>query len=733
MFSSQRSSYKLSLLLSVFFIHAAPSLAAETTPSQPVSSNTTQPIPAININADDVSDDPSEITPGSTLLKADQLKDIVNNSPDTGALLENQMGVSLYKSGRIASLPVLNGMADDRVATVIDGMRITGDCPNHMNPALSYLNPHDVSVVNIMAGISPVSLGGDSTAGTIDIERKSPVFSKKKDKILVTGQVSSFFHSNGKGVGVSGDTTVANDHLSIRYNGGWSQSRDYHAGAGGGKVNSTQYKMFNHDVTLAYKKDNHVLSLNVGQTDTPYEGFPNAYMDMTKNQSVFINGKYKGDFDWGTLEARGYWQRVTHVMNMLGDKGGHTATTGMPMNNIGRLAGYDIKGSVYLDDKNTLHIGNEFAYYTLNDWWPPLQGSMMMWPNTYHNINNGHRNRVGTYAELETQWNHKVTTLLGIRNDVVMMNTGQVSGYQGLTGMNAAERTAIDRFNSANRGKTDVNFDVTALLRWKLDPHLTWETGYARKTRSPNLYERYSWGTTAMATKMVGWFGDGNGYVGNINLKPEIANTISTSFNFHDVQQEIWELKIQPYYTYIHHYINVNYLGSMSGRGGTTVSKLQFANHNAQLYGVNSVGTYNVWNDKKFGKGVLRANLNWVRGTDLTNHTNLYHMMPVNGTLSLNQYIGAWSGRIEGEFVNAKGLTDPLRREPKTPGYILLNIGTSYTWNIFRVDASIDNVMNKKYYLPMGGLSIGDLIANNQVRALPGIGRSFNVALTASF
>lgn len=305
MFSSPRSSYKLSLLLSVFFIHAAPSLAAETTSSQPVSSNTTQPIPAININADDVSDDPTEITPGSTLLKADQLKNIVNNSPDTGALLENQMGVSLYKSGRIASLPVLNGMADDRVATVIDGMRITGDCPNHMNPALSYLNPHDVSVVNIMAGISPVSLGGDSTAGTIDIERKSPVFSKKKDKSLVTGQVSSFFHSNGKGVGVSGDTTVANDHLSIRYNGGWSQSRDYHAGAGGGKVNSTQYKMFNHDVTLAYKKDNHVLSLNVGQTDTPYEGFPNAYMDMTKNQSVFINGKYKGDFDWGTLEARG--------------------------------------------------------------------------------------------------------------------------------------------------------------------------------------------------------------------------------------------------------------------------------------------------------------------------------------------------------------------------------------------------------------------------------------------
>ncbi|MEJ5156523.1 hypothetical protein WH240_15480 [Gluconobacter wancherniae] len=36
-------------------------------------------------------------------------------------------------------------MADDRVATIVDGMRIASACPNHMNPAMSYIDPDSVS------------------------------------------------------------------------------------------------------------------------------------------------------------------------------------------------------------------------------------------------------------------------------------------------------------------------------------------------------------------------------------------------------------------------------------------------------------------------------------------------------------------------------------------------------------------------------------------------------------
>lgn len=730
-FFSQYPNYKFCLFLSIFYF-GTPILKPAFADTKQGQSASPSPAPmTIHIDAKtmpDLLDSPAN----STILKATQLKDRVNTSPDTAELFKNQMGVSLYKAGPISALPVINGMADERVATIIDGMRIMADCPNHMNPALSYLNPHDVSVAQVMAGITPVSMGGDSLGGTINIERKAPLFSNRQGKILTKGELSSFYHSNGTGVGTSGNVTVANDHLRLRYNGSWSQAHDYHAGAGGGKVHSTNYRTFSHDVTMGYKKDNHLFTLTYSQTDTPYEGFPNQYMDMTNNRSIAINGKYKGDFDWGTFEARGYWQKITHVMNMLGDKGGHSATKGMPMNSNERLAGYDLRATLFLDEQHTLKIGNSFDHSGINDWWPAIAGSMMMGPNPYHNINNGHRDRVGSFAEWQAQWKPNFMTLLGARNDIVMMNTGTVSGYKGLGAPNSAEHNAIANFNNARRGRTDVNFDVTALARWTASKFFTWEGGYARKTRSPNLYERYSWGISPMAMRMIGWFGDGNGYVGNLNLKPEVGNTISTTFIFHDPKQEKWEVKIQPFYSYIHNYVNVRYLGSTMTHG-IQVSKLQFVNHNAQTYGINSAGSYRVWNSETYGQGFVKGNLNWVRGQDLTNRNSLYHMMPLNGSLSLNETVGAWSGRIEATFINTKSLVDPLRREPKTPGYVLFGLGGSYTWRMLRVDAGIENLANKKYYLPLGGLSLGDLVATNRLRALPGMGRSFNIAVTASF
>jgi iron complex outermembrane receptor protein len=59
------------------------------------------------------------------------------------------------------------------------------------------------------------------------------------------------------------------------------------------------------------------------------------------------------------------------------------------------------------------------------------------------------------------------------------------------------------------------------------------EFGVARKVRSPNLYERYTWSTWSMAAVMNNFVGDGNGYVGNIDLKPEQAHTLSATFDLH--------------------------------------------------------------------------------------------------------------------------------------------------------------------------------------------------------
>src|SRR5574343_1393243 len=61
---------------------------------------------------------------------------------DTAALLQDVPGVSLYGAGGISSLPVIHGLADDRLRVSVDGMDFIATCPNHMNPPLAYLDPN---------------------------------------------------------------------------------------------------------------------------------------------------------------------------------------------------------------------------------------------------------------------------------------------------------------------------------------------------------------------------------------------------------------------------------------------------------------------------------------------------------------------------------------------------------------------------------------------------------------
>lgn len=74
-------------------------------------------------------------------------------------------------------------------------------------------------------------------------------------------------------------------------------------------------------------------------------------------------------------------------------------------------------------------------------------------------------------------------------------------------------------FNNQNRKQSDVNIDWTALTRYTYNDMQTYELGVARKTRSPNLYERFAWSRAGtgmsmpMNMYMNNWVGDGNGYV----------------------------------------------------------------------------------------------------------------------------------------------------------------------------------------------------------------------------
>jgi iron complex outermembrane receptor protein len=275
-----------------------------------------------------------------------------------------------------------------------------------------------------------------------------------------------------------------------------------------------------------------------------------------------------------------------------------------------------------------------------------------------------------------------------------------------------------------------VNVDSSVMARYQPDEQETYRFGLSRKTRSPNLYERYAWGTDTIG--MTTWFGDGNGYTGNPSLQPEIAYSASLSAQWHD-RRARWQIELTPYFTRVEHYIGVQTLCGPSCTGSPD-AQLLFVNHSARLYGVDASAAYTLASSERFGLLKLEGSGGFVRGEDLTTDTNLYHMMPLNAALALEHRHRGWSNRLELHIVEHKGEVDQARLEPPTAGYATLDLRTAYLWRFARIDFAVVNLLDRQYSNPLGGSWQSALYppgyAGVTFRPLPGPGRSFDAAVT---
>jgi iron complex outermembrane receptor protein len=430
-------------------------------------------------------------------------------------------------------------------------------------------------------------------------------------------------------------------------------------------------------------------------------------------------------------------------MNKLEATLSKTQVLGMPMDTDGKNMGFSVKGDVVLNERDLLRAGVDYQRYRLNDWWNSAPPSMMMSPNTFWNINNGQRDRLAVFGEWEARWNPQWISQLGLRSETVTMNSGTVQGYSTASYGDPLLATSVPgAFNAANRQKSDNNLDLTALARYTPDEQKTFEFGFAQKTRSPNLYERFAWSTAnAMAMHMNNWFGDGNGYVGNLNLKPEVARTVSASANWQD--EAGFTVKLAPYYTHVQNYIDAaRCAGAGTGTGTACTAanqtattgfvNLQFVNQTARLYGADLSARMPLARATGYGNFAASGMLNYVNGKNLTTGDNLYHIMPLNAKLAVEQSWNNWSNSVEVQLVSAKNSVQAVRNELKTSGYSLLNLHSSYEWQQLRFDLGVENLLNKFYANPLGGSYMGQL-PSVYGTSMPGMGRSINTSLTVKF
>lgn len=690
------------------------------------------------------------------------------SSSDTAKMLQNVPGVHAYGAGGVSSLPTVHGLADDRLRIKVDGMDLIASCPNHMNPALSYLDPAQIGTLQVYAGIAPVSVGGDSIGATIVAETAVPLFAGPGQQSLLTGEAGAFYRSNGDAKSANLAATWASSNVSLNYSGATSQSDNYEAGEAFkttretgrpghtldlDEVGSSAWETRNHTLGLAVRNEQHLLHLSFGYQDMPYQLYPNQRMDLLDNEQERVNLRYLGEFGAVAVEARVYRETVDHFMDFGDDKRfwygtnsgtgtpcspirfhgdpAGTCAAGMPMYTESETTGALLRADVTLSPGNLLRVGSEYQAYELDDWWPASGGGMG--PGTFWNIRDGERDRKALFGEWESHIGADWTTSLGVRYERVETDAGDAQGYNTAVTAPGAQYVDSARFNALEHSRSDDNWDVAALARYVASTRLDIEFGYAHKVRSPNLYERYTWSTWAMAATMNNFVGDGNGYVGNPGLDPEQADTLSAALDWHSGDRSR-QLRITPFYTLVDDYIDA------VARPGFMVDSfnvLDFANQEARLYGVDIFGRMPIARIAA-GELGLETLVSYTNGENRDSDDDLYNIMPLNARIALTQRIGGWDNAIELVLVDDKDDLSDVRNEIATGSYELVNVNLSYSWQHVRVDLALENAFDEFYSLPLGGayLGQGTTMSMNGVPwgiAVPGMGRSFNAGVTLKF
>ncbi|MCE9616687.1 MAG: TonB-dependent receptor [Lentisphaerae bacterium] len=625
---------------------------------------------------------------------------------DGAALLADAPGAAVVRNGPQTGIVQLRGLSGDRVRVLVDGRTLSPACPNHMDPPFHYASPAAVDTVQVLAGIAPVSLGGDSIGGTVLVQPPAPRFATNETAVA-RGALGASYHRANDGFGVQAEASLASQTQSVAYAGAW-QTADDRRVPGGGRLRASGYDTQQHGASLAGRTENGLWSVDSGLVRTRDAGTPALPMDMIEDDSLGLGLKQAADYDWGRADLRAYVHTIDHHMDNYSLR---PVAPGMPR--MESPAESDDGGlrlnTAWPAGTSTLRVGaeahrNAFDAYQRNIATGARQDT----------LNQASRTRAGAYVERETHGRTPWSTVLGLRGDAVMSDADAIEDSFPSAAPDAA------RFNAGDRETTETAIDASATLRYDAAAAGRYEVGVARQNRAPSLLERYLWTPLSASAGQA----DGRTYLGRLDLEPETAHQIAAAADWRGPR---WQARISPFYKIVDNYIQ----GAPTERlDAMQRPVLQYSNlDRADLYGVD--GQARLALTDHVG---LDATAGYVRGRNRDDDDNLYRIAPLHGTVALEHRRGGWDQRAQLALAQRQDDVARYNAEPATAGFAVLNLSVGHAWpNACTARLGVDNVFDKRYADHLGGINrVGDSDVGVGER-IPEAGRSLVAALHGEF
>lgn len=633
------------------------------------------------------------------------------SAADAAALLTRLPGAALINNGAISGQAQYRGLFSERLAIRVGGQAFQSGGPNAMDPPLHYAPAILLDRITVSRGAAPVS-EGPGLGGLVDAHLKRVDFGTGA-ALAPAVSLAASYRSAGDDVALGGVAGLANDHLRFNAIAAWEQGDDYRIP--GGRAADTSYRRLTYGLSTAWRANGNTLSLDLRRQETGDSGNPPYAMDIDYFHTNFARLGFDGSLAGHKLVVALGFTDVRHGMDNFSRRP-PPATTAQYRYSYAEAQ--TMTGSAQIAF-GPLTLGLDgMAVDRLVNITNPTNPAFII-----GSLDRVAQSRWGAFAQLAGglgDWQGD----LGLRLDRhhARMGAPQVGTAVPAMIANLARATGL-----ALTPRSDTTWDAVARL-WReggvVNPRLT----LSRKTRVANAVERFSW----LPTEASGGLADGNIYIGNAALRPEVAWAAEGGV---DVAAGPLTLRPSVFYRRVDGYIQGTpvpatmtaqlMIAAMNG----DATPLRFSNTDAELWGADADLGWQIMPMLR-----LDATVSYVRGTRRDIADNLYRIAPLNGRAALTFAQERWSVTAEAVGAAAQRKVSVSNGEGTSPGWIIANLW--FDWQVasaLRLSGGVENLFDRAYADHLAGLNRVRLSDVAVGQRLPGTGRSAFVRLGFDF
>lgn len=636
-------------------------------------------------------------------------------NPDAASWLDAVAGAGVNRNGGITGIAQYRGLYGDRVSVKMNGHHLIGAGPNAMDTPLSYAVPIMIEAMTAYRGIAPVYAGMDTLGGAIDVNMKQAELTTS-EPLFISGLTQAGYAQQGNAKTLSGLVKIATKEQGVLLYANTQDSDNAEDGMAR-IIPSTFYDKLQYGIDYRVNVGNGVVGVGYHKTDTDNSGTAALPMDIgyIEADRFDLSGKHQianWQLNWslGYLDSKHGMDNHTMRANMMASMFRLNTATATSTD-------FKIQAQTHISiGKLTMGVD---GYASEHNSIITSASNPMFNVKNFYGVND---DRIGVYAHLDKELD-KSSLGLGLRVKHNSSDANPVSHHMAM--MNPKIMALQMAFNSADRSQSDTNYDLTLNWAKHLSNHSQILLSAAVKEKAPSYQEKYLW----VPMQATGGLADGHTYIGNIELDSEIAYQMNAGFS---LQEREFGIAPNFFYQRIDDYIqavpSMNMAANMVGKMMTGIAPLQFANIDAELYGLDVTARYR-WKPDLVLTGIAA----YTRGKRKDIDDDLYRIAAPNIKLNATYFADNWQANLGWQIFAKQNKVSSINTEMETSGYGLVNASAIYYIGGVSIELGVNNLFDRAYSDHITGTNRVAMAEIDKGEKLPGVGRDLYLKLDYQF